>query len=106
MPKHVGAVDSEVVKKGDDVGRGVGRGQCAVDVGGTAVSLQFHGDDAMALRETGDELGEVEVDAQQAAVQQDQRSASFAVHLEVQVQAVDVGIPRRAGARGRVVRGC
>ena len=67
------AVDAELVEQADDVAGQRRRRDLPVDVRGAAVSLHLNADQLMLAGQGRDECGEVEVDGQHAAVQQDQR---------------------------------
>jgi hypothetical protein len=69
-----------------------------VDVGGMPVPLHLHGDDRVALRQCRDEFAEVQIDREQAAVQEHERSPA-AMDFVVQPQPIDVGVGRCWHAR-------
>src|SRR4051794_33720869 len=85
------AVDAEVVEQTDDVARQRRGGDLAVDVGRPAVALQLDADDAVLACQRRDQPREVEVDAEHAAVQKDERR-TVAVDLVVHVYAVDIDV--------------
>jgi hypothetical protein len=103
MAEDVGSVDAEVVQQPDDITGQRRRCDRSVDVSGAAVTLQLDADDLMLASQDRDQLGEVELDGQHAAVQQDQRRAA-AVDLVVHVDPVDVGVPALLRPEGAVRR--
>ncbi len=73
VAEDVRAVDAELVEQADDVAGQRRRRDRPVDVRGAAVSLHLNADQLMLAGQGRDEGGEVEVDGQHAAVQQDLR---------------------------------
>ena len=92
-----------MLQQPDDVGGQVGAGERSVDVVGTPVALEVGGDHLATRRQARQQLAELQVDVEQAAVQQKQWcTAPGAVDLVVHLQAVDRGVPRcRRGCRVR-----
>jgi hypothetical protein len=72
VTEDVRAVDAEVIQQAGDVAGERRRGDLPVDVRGTAVTLHLHPDQLVCASQGRDERGEVEIDSQHAAVQQDQ----------------------------------
>ena len=60
-----------------------------VNIVGTPVSLEVGGDHLTTCGQARQQLAELQVDVEQAAVQQDQQGAAGAVNLVVHLQAVD-----------------
>ena len=102
-PEDVGPRHLQVLQETDDVGRQPGARQPAVDVVRAPVRLEVGGDHLTCRRQGRQDLAELLVDVEQAAVQQHQRRAPGAVDLVVHLQPVDRRVPRLW--RGRLVPG-
>jgi hypothetical protein len=86
------AIDAEQVEQADNIASERRGRDLAVDIRGAAVSLHLDADYLVPLGQRRDECGEVEIDSQHAAVQQDKQRPG-AIDLVVHVQAVDICVP-------------
>jgi hypothetical protein len=101
-PEDVGLRDLEVLEQSDDVGGEVLAPERPVDVVGPPVALEVGGDHPAGRGEPGEQLAELQIDVEQAAVQQEQRCAPRPVDLVVHLQAVHRSV---SGLWGSLRRG-
>ena len=97
--EQIGLGDSQMVEQRDDV-TGQRLDRRAAGVGGVPVALELHRDHLPARREGFEQRPEIEVDGQQATVEQYERPAA-AMNLVVELQAFH----RRVCHTDRTVRG-